>query len=110
MSAGGKLRGHHWVHADHDLFLFGHDGIALFDLLGDPLLEILSDHCNTDIDNPLLRDLGQVWLVRQVVFDVRLPCDELHHALHRQVLILGHVYMFDGIVLDICFLPAQDVF
>ena len=66
MGARGKLGCHHRVHADHDLFLFCHNGITILNLVSDPIFEILTDYCGTDIDNPLLRNLGQVWLVRKV--------------------------------------------
>ena len=98
MSALGKLRGHHWVHADHDLFLFGHDGIALLDLLGDPLLEVLAHDGGADVQDPLLRDLRQVGLVGQVQVDLRVLTYEGEDLLERQVLVLRHVDVLDRVV------------
>ena len=48
------------VHVDHESFLLGHDSVALFDLLLDPDLELLTQYGGTDINDELLGNLWQV--------------------------------------------------
>ena len=110
MSACGKFRSHHRVHADHDLFLFRHNGISILNLISYPILEILTDYCGTDIDNPLFWDLGQVRLVRKVEPNILMSADKLQYFLDRQVLVLRYVYVLDGVVVQVRLLSFHDVF
>ena len=48
--AGLELGGHRRIHGNHDLLLLGHERVALFDLLVDPVLEGLPEHSCTDVD------------------------------------------------------------
>ena len=73
MGAGPELSGHGGVHRNHDLTLLGHEGVALLLLVQDPLFERLPDHGLTDIDNPLLRHLIKVRVIREVLLDHRMP-------------------------------------
>ena len=57
MSARLELGRHLWVHGDHDLFLFSHQRVPLLHLLVDPVLEVLTEHGSTNINDPLLRHL-----------------------------------------------------
>ena len=110
MSGLSELGRHNGVHADHDFFLFSHNSISLFDLFRDPFLEILSDDGCAHVHNPLLRDLGQVGIVWQVVFNIRMSADEFHYSFDRQVFVLRHMQMLDGVIVQICLLSAKDIF
>ena len=35
---------------------------------------------------------------------------ELHHALHREVLILRNVNILYGIIVEVCFLSSENIF
>ena len=105
-----ELGGHHGVHRDHDLPLLRHDGVTFLDLFCDPLFEVLANHCSADVYYPLLGDLRQVRLVRQIGLDVRLRCNKLHHAVHSQVFVLGHVQVLHGVVAHVGLLSAHDIF
>ena len=35
---------------------------------------------------------------------------ELHHALHREVLILRDMNILHGIIVEVCFLPPENIF
>ena len=70
MGASSKLSRHRWIDRDHDLLLVGHNGISVLYLLCNPIFEVLSDDGSTDINNPLLRDLCQIGLVGEIVFNI----------------------------------------
>ena len=110
MGAGRELLRHYRVHRDHDLLFLGHQGVPFFDLRINPFLEVSSDHCGADVHDPLLRDLREVGLIREVQIDLRLVADELHHALEGQVLVLRHVDVLDLVIMQICLPPRQDIF
>ena len=81
MSAGLKLLRHHRVHGDHHLLLPGHLQVPILHLVDDPVLEGLANHRCTNINDPLLRRLGQVRIVREVQANLRLRRDELEDLL-----------------------------
>ena len=110
MGALLKLRSHQRVHTDHDLLLFCHNSVPFFDLLRYPFLKILSKDGSTNVDNPLFRHLGQVWLVREVVIDIGLGINKFHDSLHRQVLVLRHVQVLDGVVGDVGLFTTEYIF
>ena len=72
--------------------------IALFDLHPDPVLERLSYHGGTDVDNPLLRRLHEVSVIREEVGNVWLVGDEFQDLLDAQGLVLRHVEVLDLII------------
>ena len=74
---GAMVRGLHLgVDVDPHLILLRPRGVPILDLLSHPILERLADDGSTDIDNPLLRDLGQVWLVPEVEPNVLMGTDK----------------------------------
>ena len=84
--------GHHLrVHRDHDLLLLGHEGVPVFDLLGDPLLEVLTYDGRANVHDPLLGDLRQVGRVGEVQVDLRVLADESKDLFERQVLVFRHL-------------------
>ena len=107
--AGFELGGHLRIHGDHDLLLLRHERVPLLDLLGDPLLEVLAHDGGADVQDPLLRDLRQVGLVGQVQVDLRVLAHEGEDLLERQVLVLRHVDVLDGVVVQVRLLPLHDV-
>ena len=109
MGGGGELLGHLGVHRDHELSLLRHLGIALLDLVGDPVLEWLTRHGSYNVDQPLLWRLGQVNRVWQVVEDARVVVDLLHDLLNRQALVLRDMEMLNLVILDVAFLLVQHV-
>ena len=66
MGAGLEFGRHHRVHIDHDLLLLRVLGVTNFDLFSDPIFERLADHGRANINDPLLRDLWDIGLVREV--------------------------------------------
>ena len=110
MRGGLELRQHGWVHSNHQLFLLRHLGVAFLLLLCDPISEGLAYDSGTHVDDPLLGDLLQVWIIRQVVVDVVVVADELHDPLHREVLVLGQEHGLNVGVEDLPFLLAHEVF
>ena len=63
MSRGCELGSEGRIHCDHQLFLLCHSSIPIIDLLGDPLTEGVTNDSSANVNNPLLRDLRDVWLV-----------------------------------------------
>ena len=92
-----ELGKHLRIYRDHDFLLLIHDSIPLLDLISHPISEWLSDHGSTDIDNPLFRDLGQVWLVREVEPNILMSANKLQYFLDRQVFVLRNMYVFEFI-------------
>ena len=109
MGAGGELGGHHRVHGDHDLLLLGHQGVALLDLLEDPLSEVVADDGGAHVHDPLLRHLLQVRRVREVEPNLGLAGDVGHHLLEGEVLVLRHVDVLHVLVGEVGLLPTKDV-
>ena len=109
MGGGCELGSHLRVHGDHHLLLGAHDGVALFHLVMDPCSEFVAQNDSTDVDQPLLRDFGQVNVVWEEVTDVRFVSDEFEDAIDGQVLVLGHKQGLDLLVRNICFAPGQNV-
>ena len=66
MGACLELGRHGRVHGYHNFFLLGHQCIALFHLLVDPVLEVLAKYSSTHIHDPLLWYFPKVRLVRKV--------------------------------------------
>ena len=58
--------------------------VALLDLLADPPLERLSDHGGADVDDPLLRSLDEVLIIREEVGNVWQVGDELEDLLDAE--------------------------
>ena len=100
MEFGCHLR----IQGDHHLSLLCHKDVPFLDLFSHPISEWLTDNGGAYIDNPLLRRLGQVDIIRQVVGDVWYVADELQDFLDREVLILGHVQVLDALVLQVTFM------
>ena len=88
MGTGLELSSHLWVHRDHHLLLGANDGVALFNLVGHPGLELTAEDDCANIHDPLLGHLLQIDVVWQEVGDVRLLRHELEDALDREVLVL----------------------
>ena len=81
MGACLKLGCHYRIHRDHDLLLLCHQSIPFFDLRLDKFFEVSSNHGGADVHDPLLRDLREIGLIREVKIDLILGANELHHAL-----------------------------
>ena len=76
MGAGGELGRHLRIHGDHYFTFVSHELVPLLNLFMDPVLERLADHSGTDVDYPLLWNVFKVWVIGQVVLDLRLVGDE----------------------------------
>ena len=110
MSACGKLLSHPRVHGDHDLFLVGHERVSLLHLVADPVLEHVAQDRGAHIDEPDLRNLGQVDVVREELLEPGLLRGEFQDLLDRQVLVLRHVDSLDVINVHERSLLRQDIF
>ena len=107
---GAMVRGLHLgVDVDPHLFLFGHRGVPILHLLNHPILERLADDGSADIDDPPLRRLRKVWLVRQVLCDLGILPSELADTLEREVIVPRHVHSLDLVVLQGLLLASDDV-
>ena len=109
MGTGSELSCHLGVHGYHDLLLLSHHGVAHLYLLRDPLLEVLTDDSGAYVDEPLLRHLRDVRLVRKVEVDLRLLHSEVQNTLHCQVLVLRNVDVLNVVVVQVGFLALYDV-
>ena len=109
MGASSKLLSHTSVHGYHDLLLVGHERVPLLHLLANPVLERVAQDCGANVDDPLLRDLGQVDVVREVVLEPWLLRREGKDLLDREVLVLGHVDRLHGVDVDVRFPLREDV-
>ena len=110
MSRCRELGGHLGVHGDHHLLFVRHEGVAVLDLHLHPSFELLSKHSCANIDDPLLRNLRQIDLVREILTDSRFVADEVHDLLQRQVLVLGDMQSLDVVDIQVRFLSRQYIF
>ena len=110
MGGGLELGSQLGIHVDHDLLLLRHQGVALLNLLRDPISEALAQHGGTDVDDPLFGDLWNVNLVGHVGFDMRHLSNIGKDLLQRKILVLGHVQGLHLIIWDIRLLAADQVF
>jgi len=78
-------------------------------LLGYPGAEGSTNHGSTDIDNPLLGHLLEIWIVRQVGQDVRLELAEVADMLQGQVLVARHVDCLDLVVGQVLLATVEQV-
>ena len=95
---------------DHDLFLLGHQGVSLLNLLSDRISEVLTQLRSTDIDDPPFGNLWNVNLVRHVGSNLRYLSDVGKDLLQGQILVLRHVQGLHLIVWDIRLLAPNQVF
>ena len=106
VTGGAELGRHRRIHGDHHLFLLLHEDVALLDLLIDPLLEGVPEDGGANVHDPLLGNLREVELVRQVEVDESLSGDEGHHLLDAEVLVLRHVQRLHIVVAQVCLPPS----
>ena len=109
MSGGTELGSHGRIHLDHDLLLLCHEGVPFFNLLRDPCPEVITNHCSTNVDDPLFGDLREVLWIWEVIGDLRSCADESRDTFEREVLILRNVDGLDLSVVEIGLLGSQDV-
>ena len=74
-----------------------------------PVSELVAKDDGTDVDDPLLWDLWQIEIVRQVVRDVGLVAHEVQDALQRKVCVLRKEQRLNLVVPDIALLPGHDI-
>ena len=109
MRGGVELGVHLRVHVDVHLLLLPHRLVAILDLVADPISEDFAKDGRADVDDPLLRRLWQVRLVRHVVGDVGVLLAELGDVPEVEALVLRHVDRLDLVVRDVRLLPREDV-
>ena len=103
LSRGTEHIGHLLIHSDHDVLLGGYLPIADFDLVLDPVGEVILEYGGTDIADPLLAHLMDFLIIRHIVeyMPVTIAKEE-SDVLQRQTLVLGH--------LDVSDLGAKDAY
>ena len=109
MGGSLKLGCHLRVHGDHDFLFVIHDGVPMLDLFVDPLLEALSEDGRADVHQPLLRNFGQINVIREVIVNHVQIAHEFKNLFDRQVLVLRHVQSFDLVILHVSFSPGNYV-
>ena len=110
VAAGLELGRHLGIHGDHELALVGHEGVAVLNLVSDPLLERLAYDSCANVHDPLLRHVRKVRLIRKVRLDQGLGRDEGEHFLEREALVVRHVDGLDVRVVEAPLLPHEDIF
>ena len=109
MSRGCELGSEGRIHCDHQLALLRHQGVAILDLLSNPSPEGITEDSSADVHNPLLGDLREVWLVREVVGQVALAAHILEDLLQGEILVLRDVERLHLAVQDVALLASQEV-
>ena len=81
--------GNLWIHLNHDVLLVCHFSMSDFDLVLDPVGELVLEHGCADIGDPLLRRLGQfeLWLGQVFVYLRVVLIQELSDLPDSQALI-----------------------
>ena len=74
-----------------------------------PRFELLAKHSSANVNNPLLWDLRQVNLVRQVLIDSWLDTYKVHDLLERKVLVLWHMESLYVIDMQVGLPSRQDI-
>ena len=100
---GGSVEGssNSWVHADGVALLLGDRLVSFQDDALDPGVEWSPDDRVDHVADPLLRDLEELLLVRQVVVHVLAAVVEVvHDMLECQALVLRDRDMSDHLALD----------
>ena len=109
MGASSELLSHLRVHSDHDLLLVGHQRVSLLHLVADPVLEHVAEHSGANVDEPGLRDLGQVDVIREELLEPRLLRGEGENLFDGQILVLRDVDGLHVVDVDERFLLREDV-
>ena len=109
MGAGFELARHVRIHCDVHFALLCHCLVPLFFAVLDPLSELRAHDGSADVDDPLLRHLGQVGLVGEVVEDAGLVAGEVEDLGQGQVLVLRDVDGLDLVVLQVELLPITEI-
>ena len=98
MSGLSKLLRHLRVDGNHHVLFALHMLVPRVHLLSYPGTEGSTNYGSTDINYPLLRDLLEIWLVRQVVKYIGLLHSEVTDMLQGEVLVARYVDSLDLVV------------
>ena len=109
MGGGFELGRHLRVHGDHDLLLFAHQGVALLDLLDDPILEGITEDNRENVDEPLLGHLWKVDIIRKIHGDDRFVGGVLEDLLDGEILVLRDMDCLHLVVVHIRLTPSENV-
>ena len=90
------------VELDHEVALLGHAGVALLDLLLDPVGEEVVEDGVRHVHEPLLGQLRDLALVRVVDEGVGVVADELLQPLDLQGFVLRHLQVPALVRLEDC--------
>ena len=94
---GGNVR----IKVDHEITLFGKPVVAVFDLLRDPLPEVVTAEGIDDIDDPLPRQFMHISLFWQVKLEVVRTLAVLKDRGDSQSVVHGYVQV-------LCILRLED--
>ena len=94
---------------DHEVSLHGHLGVAVLNLLRDPVLEILTDDSGNYIYKPLLGYMLDIFWIWKISVHLVEPARPVEYLLDAQVLVLGHVERLDLVVGHVSLLSGDDV-
>ena len=98
VSGLSELLHHLRVDGDHHVLLALHELVSRLHLFSYPGTEWSTNYGSTDIYYPLLRNLLEIWLVRQVVKYIGLLHSEVADMLQGEVLVARHIYCLDLVV------------
>ena len=97
------------IESDHHIILLIHLVVSLHNSAFDPMLERLSDDGRTDIDEPLLRNLGQVDVVRQIELDVRVSRAKHKDLVDGERLVVRHIEVLHIVDMESSFSAAAKI-
>ena len=109
MRRGFKPSSHLRVHGDHHLLLLAHQGVALLDLLDDPILEGITEDNRENVDEPLLGHLWKVDIIRKIHGDDRFVGGVLEDLLDGEILVLRDMDCLHLVVVHIRLTPSENV-
>jgi hypothetical protein len=109
MGTGFELGCHFRIHLNHHVPLLCHGLVPFFFAVVNPISELGTNDCCTDINDPLLRNFWQIRFVREVVEDFWVVAGKVHDVIESQVLVLWYMQSLDGIVLEAQLLPVADI-
>ena len=107
ISEGGSNGG---IHVDVEVVLGNYLGISIHDPLLHPVRVCFADDAEDDVGDPLLRQLGQLFLDWEVRKTLGVHVGEANDLLDRQCFILWDSQMPDLLTVDELLRAADDIF